>query len=895
MPSSSPPAPPSGRAISCAKLGLTAVLAGFVLLGAGLDPAARGQDKKDGKLSILLSHQRTPRKGGEGIQLRPNVQQNVYVFVQNDGDKDRTVTVQMLVDGNPETTQQINAVKGKATLVPFAAAPNAPKQAPLTALSGPVSFRLVEGNAAVAEDVELPVATPSQYATAEARFYPGSEKDKRPNRLEVRVQRKRDFPFVTPPPCHVELDLSRLEGLAPGAKKEGVYSGYLPADAYPLTDEEKKTKRESALVLEARNLRFTTRGEKKAGGYVSLSIDGYPGALVFDGNFDVTKESKESLPRLTTAVCRIGAAPFAAPSPKFPVRLELDANVDLIEKVRLGLRAAVEKDDKGKVVRETFADVAEFPGPRQVTVRYGRGGPGGALVFQPEVAYWSTTIDLSGVTGVTKLRLVATDKDDKAVNVLDGNKPAAKAAKSVEREVRLDDSKPDVLEFVNVPRRAVRGKGFEVGARAEDQESGISRVRFYLGKAFPDEKLPQEVVAVEGAYDEDEEAWITASPLPIPADQASPVRVNVVAVNGVGLAATKSIEVPVVDPPTVITGKVLENNAPVENLDVLLVTPKNVIEDRVKSGKGGVFLFMGVPKGVYRLLAKRKDTRARAERTVVVKDLSPLEDQHLILEEPTTISGKVLEDDVPIENLTVSLLTAKNELRAQTRTTTGGAFTFDGVLKGSYVIRAVRPSTRTVGELAVEVKQLVPIKGLEVLLKTPKGTAAIAGKVLELGSPVDGVTVRLLNDRDEVIDKTQSSGGGKFVFNSLPNGSYTLRGARPSTPSAGEVKVVIRELASLKDVELILKTGKERGSIAGRVTEGDRAQSGVPVQLLNAANVVVTSATTNGQGGFIIEGVPPGSYRVLARKSSSRTQGLVAVEVGDGQQVKGVEVKLYRR
>jgi hypothetical protein len=558
------------------------------------------------------------------------------------------------------------------------------------------------------------------------------------------------------------------------------------------------------------------------------------------------------------------------------------------------VRASVEKDDKGNV-KETFADVAEFAGPRQVTVRYARGGPGGSLIFQPEVNYWATTIDLSGVTGRTKLRVTAANAEGKSIDLLDARNPAAKGAgKSVEREVRLDSSPPDVLEFVNLPRRVVRGKSFQIAARAEDQESDVSRVRFYLGKTFSDEKLPQEVVAVEGAYDEVEEVWDAAAPIPVPADQASPVRLNVVAVNGVGLAATKSVVIPVIDPPTIITGKVLENNAPVENLDVLLITPKNVIEDRVKSGKGGVYAFFGVQKGVYYLLAKRPDSKARAERTVVVKDLAPMEDEHLILEQPTTISGKVLEDDVPVENLIVELYTAKNLLRARTRTTAGGAFTIDGVVRGSFVIRVARPSTRTVGELAVEVKQLVPIKGLEVLLKTPKGTATISGKVLELGSPVDGVTVQLISDRDEVIDKTQSSGGGNFVFKAVSNGSYRLRGARPSTPSAGEVKVAVRELAPVKDVELILKTGKEKGIIEGTVTEGDRVQSGVPVQLLNAANVVVASTTTNAQGAFAFASVPPGSYRVVARKSSSRTQGVKAVEV-DGQEVKGVEVKLYRR
>src|SRR5262249_19325677 len=162
-----------------------------------------------------------------------------------------------------------------------------------------------------------------------------------------RVQRKGDLPFVSPPACRVELDLSRLEGAAVGARKEGVYGGFLPAE------------KGEVLVLEAKNF-FPVRGVKTAGGFVSLTIDGSPAGLMFKATFAGTKETtEESLPAVTRAVCRIVAAPIAAPLPKFPIKLELDANVAEIRKVRLGVRSAVAKDDKGKVV-ETFATVKEF-------------------------------------------------------------------------------------------------------------------------------------------------------------------------------------------------------------------------------------------------------------------------------------------------------------------------------------------------------------------------------------------------------------------------------------------------------------------------------------------------------------------------------------------------------
>lgn len=624
---------------------------------------------------------------------------------------------------------------------------------------------------------------------------------------------------------------------------------------------------------------------------MSLTVDGYQGAWVYKGAFDVSKD-KESIQPLSRPVVRIDAPRFSRSTPKLPVTLVLDDNLDDVKQVRLGVLSSVEKDEKTNKEVEVYAKVAEFSGPRQENVRYARGGPGGALVFEPEVKYWSTTLE---VTNTTKLRLEALDRTGKVVSVLDGGTPGLEEAKDgVTHLIRVDDTPPRIedVEFVRRPRQVVRGVPFPILARAVDPESGISKVRFYLGKAVPEDKLPPDAVdAVLG----EEEIW--GAELKVPAGYKDPtIQVNVVAFNGVNLATTKSIEVRVDPGAGKISGKVLEKNQPVENQMVLLINSKNEIEDRVTSGKEGVYVFENVPKGAYRLVARRTNTKVRAERIVVVKTYEPILDQHLIMEEPTTISGRVIEDEVPIENQVVALFTDKDLLRAKVRTTAGGQFIFEDVVRGKYVIRVVRPETRTVAEVPIEVKRLEPIKGVEVELRTPKGTAVISGKVLEADVGVADVRIELINANDEVIDQTRSGAGGKFAFKALGNGVYRLRGARPSTPSNGEVEVAIRNLTSVKGVELVLRRAQDKKQrITGVVVEGDRPQAGVAVQLLAMNNVILGAVTTNAEGGFAFDNVPIGSYRILATKTSSRTTGLVNVDVADGVDLKGVQVKLFRR
>src|SRR5205823_6369311 len=140
-------------------------------------------------------------------------------------------------------------------------APNTPKNAPLPAVTGALSFRIVEANAQVGAAVPLPVAAPRQYIEAKEITLYKAGKDT-PNRLEVRVTRSAAAlapPIVTPPALRVELDLSHLGALDPASGKEGKLSGYLPEG-------------KAGLDLEAKNLRFTGLSKDKStpGGYVSL-------------------------------------------------------------------------------------------------------------------------------------------------------------------------------------------------------------------------------------------------------------------------------------------------------------------------------------------------------------------------------------------------------------------------------------------------------------------------------------------------------------------------------------------------------------------------------------------------------------------------------------------------
>jgi Carboxypeptidase regulatory-like domain len=101
------------------------------------------------------------------------------------------------------------------------------------------------------------------------------------------------------------------------------------------------------------------------------------------------------------------------------------------------------------------------------------------------------------------------------------------------------------------------------------------------------------------------------------------------------------------------------------------------------------------------------------------------------------ITGKVIEDEVPVDNAIVTLVNVKDAVVATVRSAGGGNFAFNDVPDGAYRLKGIRPATKASGELAVVVKDPIPVKDVE--LKLVKKKARIAGTVTEGGRP-DPVT-----------------------------------------------------------------------------------------------------------------------------------------------------------
>jgi hypothetical protein len=468
-------------------------------------------------------------------------------------------------------------------------------------------------------------------------------------------------------PAVARLDLrpDLMPGLDPASLKDGTFQTAVAPGA-------------KGVALVAKNLQFAGRPVPS---FFAVSVDGYDRAFVFATDFTGTT------PAVTPASgrsVRIDAPRFGVPGRPLPVRLEV-FNDDWADRPRLEFQRA----EQGAPEVVTTPEQAT---PRYRDVRL-RVGPAGELLFHAEVKDWVLPLDTAGVYGKRTLRLALTDADGKVLTQTqaDGlNKPEA--------DIILDDTPPDNVQLLALPpkpppkkprklpppeaaaakstippggivlppwacgcvlpwpvpmppppekpapppapgviaRTLVRGTTVELVARAEDLESGVTRVLFFVGPPpGPDGKPPPGGKVLESRLRPPPEKLVGPPPtwvefgatLDLP-DVKGPVTVGVRFTNGAGLVSPDvTREIWLVDPvvPTTgtIEGKVIQGSSPERpqpGLDVLLLDAGGKVVKATKTTDTGEFRFEELPPGPYTVYTvKPADLGARSLQPATVE------------------------------------------------------------------------------------------------------------------------------------------------------------------------------------------------------------------------------------------------------------------------------------
>ena len=299
----------------------------------------------------------------------------------------------------------------------------------------------------------------------------------------------------------------------------------------------------------------------------------------------------------------------------------------------------------------------------------------------------------------------------------------------------------------------------------------------------------------------------------------------------------------------------------------------------------------------------------------------------------SSISGKVYVDkdnngvvdagEKSLGGVTVELFDSNAVLVATTQTAPDGTYSFAGINPGIYSVRETQPayldgidspgsgttSTTTNDRITVSLASGESSTGNNF----GERGASIAGVVfadntnpgtLDGSDPrISGVTVQLFNSSGTLIAIATSDSNGAYLFDNLPAGSYTVKELQPSgyadgidLPGSGGTaqsttvndQIAVQLAAGENSVQN--NFGEVLGTISGSVWNDNDNDgtingaetniAGVQVKLLNAAGVIVATATTDSSGNYSFTGLAPGDYRVVETQPAAYTDGKEAPGTG---------------
>jgi hypothetical protein len=237
-------------------------------------------------------------------------------------------------------------------------------------------------------------------------------------------------------------------------------------------------------------------------------------------------------------------------------------------------------------------------------------------------------------------------------------------------------------------------------------------------------------------------------------------------------------------PSGTITGKVVVEGGNAANVPVFVFGPQSAAS---VSGADGAFSATGLPDGAYVVRATVRGAEVEEQSAPAVLKGGKVEAEPTLTFKFSTgkLTGKVVfADGSDAAGLTVALSGAANK---GAKTGSGGAFSFEALPNGSYVVSVEAPNTKE-GRVGLGVTVAGPTDAGELKL-TPVGS--VSGTVNFMAMGAAGVQVSVPGT--QLVATTDSM--GKFVFPNVPTGMVTLlarQGLAPFSRSKSAMATVAR-------------------------------------------------------------------------------------------------------
>lgn len=328
--------------------------------------------------------------------------------------------------------------------------------------------------------------------------------------------------------------------------------------------------------------------------------------------------------------------------------------------------------------------------------------------------------------------------------------------------------------------------------------------------------------------------------------------------------------------PGSIAGQVTDSaNQPIQGAVVTVrenTAAGPVVATVLTDGNGQYAVFNLLPKNYVVIVSA--PNKATSLTGAIVSPLAVTTVNAQLADLPGSLSGTILDatSGLPIigASVEVSVLNGAGAIVAQAFSDLAGNYQITGLSPGVYTITANAATYQANSATAT----VLANANTPVTLSLFSSPGEIYGQVVGAGTmqPIAGAQIKVLDANGFVIKSVNSDSQGNFTVMGLAGGQYIVAASAAGFQTNQAGAIVLPNAATPVQLQLSQAVGAIVGTIGPVVAS-------TTIQLFDINNLLIGLVIADGNGAFLFEGLPPGSYVLTASAPGYAVQSTGAIVV----------------